>query len=202
MKKVLIVLFLLFFGVMAHSQNEIHLAGSDSIIPFAKIKLFKRNLSYSTWEKPDVFMPVSLKGVDYVYVGGKIKGTSNKELIKIKKDLFLTEESRRGAIDACHYYRNYKDAGTAVFISTIMFGAAGGLLPALGTSSVVPQKINLDIPESLYKDNINYIESYTTQAHRIKKNRVWRNYGSGIVVLGISVAVIEFIYVSTHKHYF
>ena len=199
MKQLLFALLLAAFGYAGQAQNEIHLNGNDSVIIFAKAKHFNERISYSTPENPNLFKTFLLKDVDYIRFGKKFRGAGNKEMFKIRPSLFDNPESKQGAIDACRYYRDYKTAGTAILFSTILLGAVGGVIPAIGVSATPPQKDNLNIPDTPMNENIKYVDAYREQAHRIKKLKVWNNYGDGIVILVGTLALGEYIYLMTHK---
>lgn len=91
---------------------------------------------------------------------------------RIEGDLYM-----RGVSDANIYYQGYKAAGTGSLFSGIMllYGAATPIICSL----TPPASKNLGFPDQRLMDNWSYRQGYTNQAYKIKKRKVWMNYGIG-----------------------
>jgi hypothetical protein len=96
---------------------------------------------------------------------------------------------KRGQQDAHKYYFGKKSGAGGTLAATLVCGGCLGLIPAIATSSSQPQKQNLMNPQDLDR-NQDYMNGYTKEAHRIKRNRIWTFYGIGV---GINLAVALFI---------
>jgi len=95
----------------------------------------------------------------------------------------------KGANDAKIYYRRYKASGTVTLISTLSYPVFG-LIPAIACSITTPKMKNLDFPDpDLFRDP-SYSSGYKEQAYKIKKQKVWKNFGIGFGVWFIFVGLL------------
>lgn len=87
----------------------------------------------------------------------------------------------RGQNDAKRYYKGYGGAigtgCTAVGCTPVI-----GLIPAAIISNTEPDRINLDIPNSIYNGQPEYMRGYTETAYKLKKKRTWAGYGIGAAI--------------------
>ncbi len=97
----------------------------------------------------------------------------------------------KGMMDAKIHYKSYKDAATITFlVSAIpLFGIPIGLTSAVLMSVVPPNTNRLHYPDQKLMENEVYNYAYKNEAQKIKTNKVWINYGLGIVT-GIAVLII------------
>ena len=94
---------------------------------------------------------------------------------------------QQGENDAKLYYRGYKGAGTATFLTTFLLPILG-LVPAIACSSSPPRGDKLGMPNlNFAQENPDYFRGYNQQAKRIKSRKVWGNFG---IAVGINVAII------------
>jgi hypothetical protein len=102
--------------------------------------------------------------------------------VKIESQKFDENQFEQGYNDATKYYKSYKLAGTAVFITSAipLYGWLMGVSPALLFSSTSPLDENLDYPDLNLMKNEQYARGYRTQAKNIKRKKMIRNYVSGL----------------------
>ncbi len=104
-----------------------------------------------------------------------------------------------GYRDAEIYYDGYRTAGTVTFlISAVPFyGILWGLAPTILCSVTPPSDQNLNYPnEKLMKNHV-YNNAYNKKAFKIKKNKVLKNYGLGILTGTGTATVIFIIFIAT-----
>ena len=96
-----------------------------------------------------------------------------------------------GVSDAEKYYQDYKGASTFTYIVSAIPGAGIiiGLVPSVIFSSTPPPNENLNYPNEKLMTNANYHSGYTMKAFKIKRNKVMKNYGLGILT-GICLLII------------
>ena len=94
----------------------------------------------------------------------------------------------QGKNDAQRYYKGDKNAGTILLISNIIPFLA--IIPSLGfyivNSSKIPKDENLNYPSISLMQNEKYANSYRQEAKKIKNQKIWKNFGVG-VLLGMTV---------------
>lgn len=97
----------------------------------------------------------------------------------------------RGQRDAKRYYKGY---GGAIGSGCAAFGCTPviGLIPAVLISTAEPDRLNLDIPNSIYNGQPEYMRGYTETAYRMKKQRTWTGYGIG-AGLFIALSLLAFL---------
>jgi len=97
----------------------------------------------------------------------------------------------RGQRDAKRYYKGY---GGAIGSGCAAFGCTPviGLIPAVLISTAEPDRLNLDIPNSIYHGQPEYMRGYTETAYRMKKQRTWTGYGIG-AGLFIALSLLAFL---------
>lgn len=97
---------------------------------------------------------------------------------------------RQGCKDANRYYLKYHSAGTWGFMSGFFAGPIMGLATTALIADQQPKMQNLNYPSEKLIHNPEYKLGYTVTAHKIKKKRVWSNFGYGILSLaGLFVLV-------------
>jgi hypothetical protein len=84
----------------------------------------------------------------------------------------------RGRNDGTRYYRGYKSAGTGTLVTSLLSPIAG-LVPAIACSATPPKQHNLHYPSGQLMQDPEYARGYAQEARRIKKNKVWMNWGIG-----------------------
>ncbi|TDE11657.1 hypothetical protein [Dyadobacter psychrotolerans] len=91
----------------------------------------------------------------------------------------------KGQIDAERHYTKYRGAATGTLIASL-FSPLIGLIPAIACSSTTPKLKNLDYPDEALFRQAEYHASYTQKAKKIKKRKVWTNWGIGF---GVNIAL-------------
>lgn len=105
-------------------------------------------------------------------------GTSAPLLYEFKKteDLYV-----KGTIDAERNYVRYKGAAAGTLITSLVSPLVG-LIPAIACSATSPKITNLGYPDEKLFQEKDYHQGYTTKAKKIKKRKVWTNWGIGFGV--------------------
>jgi len=95
-----------------------------------------------------------------------------------------------GERDATLYYKGYKGAAIGTLITSLYI--PWGLIPAIACSSTPPKAYNLGYKDKNLMKNPEYYAGYTDKAYKIKKKKVWTNFG-----IGTGTTVIFFILLTT-----
>ena len=94
----------------------------------------------------------------------------------------------KGKQDATMYYKGKKSGAGWTAATTIVFSPLLGAVPAFVCSASEPSEENLNYKDDKLMKNANYNEAYVQQAHKIKKRKIWKNFGIGSAVwLGIII---------------
>lgn len=99
------------------------------------------------------------------------------ESMQVERTSFFEQ----GRTDAQAYYKGYKGAGTGTFLTTFLLSPAGGLITAIAASSTPPKPHTLMYPDAELWKNAAYQSGYINQAGRIKRRKVWKNWGLGFL---------------------
>lgn len=95
----------------------------------------------------------------------------------------------QGTMDAERYYKKYKGAGTGTLITSLVSPLVG-LIPAIACSASAPKLSNLGYPDENQFKTQEYYLAYTEKAKKIKKKKVWTNWGIGFGVNLVAVLAI------------
>ena len=106
------------------------------------------------------------------------------KIAPFNNDLFL-----KGQADALLYYRGYTGAGTGTLLTGLLSPLVG-LVPAIACSSTTPKDHNLNYPSAELIRQPPYYEGYKLQAKKIKKGKVWKNWGIALGVNFLAVLII------------
>jgi len=108
--------------------------------------------------------------------GITIKLSDEKE---IRKDSLTAYDSMyyKGVSDASEFYRGYQGAATGTLVTALVFPF--NIIPAVVCSSTPPNDTNLGYRDNKLMENPGYNTGYKNQAHKIKRKKVWKNYGIG-----------------------
>jgi hypothetical protein len=128
---------------------------------------------------------------------------SKKDIVLIRyqdgsKDLFSTESivtsdvskkknaqytdseyERMGREDAIRNYKGKRSGAGGTLATAALTSPVIGLIPAIACSSTPPTYENLNIYDSELMKNEAYSRGYRELAHKIKKRKVWTNFGIG-----------------------
>lgn len=96
--------------------------------------------------------------------------------LKKTEDLYV-----KGQIDAERNYVKYKGAAAGTLITSLVSPLVG-LIPAIACSSTPPKITNLGYPDEKLFQEKDYHNGYTAKAKKIKKRKVWANWGIGFGV--------------------
>jgi hypothetical protein len=181
MKKLIYtVLFMICSIANTYSQDVITKKNSEDILAKVvevtnseiKYKRFdNQNGPLFTISKSEVLMVRYENGTKDVF-------TNETKPVNQSSNVSASDEMKtKGRQDAMVQYRGRNSGATWTGVTTILFTPVIGIIPAVGCTNTEPQDKNLDYTNSeLMKDN-SYNLSYREQAHKMKKKKVWTNYG-------------------------
>ena len=101
------------------------------------------------------------------------------------KDVFTDFQSgsddmaAKGVQDAKLDYKGKNSGATWTAATAVVTSPLLALIPAIVCSSAEPQDENLNCKNLELMKNMNYRQAYTQQAHKIKRKKIWRDYGIG-----------------------
>ena len=85
----------------------------------------------------------------------------------------------KGRRDAEMNYTGKKSGAGWTAATTILFSPLIGLMPAAACASSAPNDENLNYRDYELMKDFEYNKAYAEQAHKIKKKKVWKNFGVG-----------------------
>ena len=85
----------------------------------------------------------------------------------------------KGRRDAEMNYTGKKSGAGWTAATTILFSPLIGLIPAAACASSAPNDENLNYRDYELMKDFEYNRAYAEQAHKIKKKKVWKNFGVG-----------------------
>ncbi len=129
---------------------------------------------------------LSKAGISYIrYSNGDIEQFS-----EMGESLGNTAMYDQGKKDAKMYYKGYKTAGTTILVVSALY-PLGGFYPALGCGFTRPKPKNFNAPNTVLLNNPDYSKGYSDEAYRIKRNKVWANFGIGTAIsFGLIIAIV------------
>lgn len=89
------------------------------------------------------------------------------------------EMTNKGKKDADLNYRGANSGAGWTAAASILTSPVLGLIPAVICSSSEPKEANLNYKDVELMKNADYNKAYTDQATKIKRKKVWTNYGIG-----------------------
>jgi hypothetical protein len=194
MEKLISTILITLFVLTCYSQDLITKKNGEDIqakvleVGLAEIKYKKfDNLGGPTFviNKSDVLIIRYENGTKDIFTDEiKIESTFSSSLPS--DDPFTL-----GQRDADKYYKGYKQAGTGTLITGIVLSPLVGLVPAVVCSTTQPQEINLNYPDPELMKIPEYYNGYTQKAHKIKRGKVWTNWG---IAFGINLAAVVILY--------
>lgn len=100
------------------------------------------------------------------------------------------EMRTKGKQDAKIYYKGAKSGAGWTAATTVLTSPLFGLIPAVICASTEPSDDNLNYKDSELMKNHAYNEAYTKQALKIKRRKIWTNYGIGSGVWILLIALL------------
>lgn len=193
MKKNSVILILLYaVSSIAVAQDIITLKSGDEL----KVNIIRLNPADVQFSPPGISDTISILRDDVVKLqyktGTIVYLTDNKTPIEYPS---TSQDSMysAGVYDASKFYDGYSGAALGTLLSSIAFPY--NIIPAIACSATTPKDENLGYRDNKLMQNQSYSRGYTRQAHKIKQQKVWRNYaiGSGVmigfyIVLGVIAA--------------
>ena len=180
MKKAIVLLIFIFCSLSFVTAQDIITLKSGQELKARIVKLNPKDVAFIQENHSDTLTLLrdEIKMLHYQN-GITIYLSENEIPIKLAADSEPGNDSlfSRGASDASIYYTGYKAAATGTLITSIFI--PWGLVPAIACSSTPPATNNLGYRDPKLMQNPSYYAGYTDKAFKIKKKKVWTNFGIG-----------------------
>ncbi len=192
---ILAVAFVFIFSSRSFSQDIItKVTGEDIRTKVLEVRPTEiKYLNFDNQSGPVYFLP-TIEVLIIRYENGT-KDIFNTKIVE-HTDTVISQESqeqlgRQGTFDAIQYYEGYKPASTTTFVVGLLSPLAG-LIPAITCASTPPKDLNLNYPNRDLMNYYEYSKAYKAKAKKIKKERIWKNWGIAFAVnLIAAVALIN-----------
>lgn len=190
MKKQFLFVLQLFIATFCFSQDIIVKSNGDEIktkiIEVNQLDIKYKNFDYPSGpsfsiSKSDVFMVRYENGTKDVFNDVKSKNNANTSNTS-NEDMAI-----KGKQDATSFYKGKKSGAGWTAATTIITSPLLGAIPAFVCSSTEPSDENLNYKDDKLIKNANYNEAYVEQAHKIKKRKIWKNFG---IASGVWLGII------------
>ena len=188
MIKKTLALFVLLLCIKNATAQDLVFKKSGEIINVKIVEVRESEVAYKKEENSDgpihIFTKASLSKIQYQngtidsLLPPKKENISSNQIVNTHFNDSLSKLARK---DAMEYYKGYRPAATGTILVSLISPIVG-LVPAVIASSSIPLKKNLNTPNTELMNNGAYERAYQNQAHKIKKRRVWNNWGVGFGV--------------------
>jgi hypothetical protein len=180
MKKAFVLLFFIFSGLSFVTAQDIITLKSGDELKARIVRLNPKDVVFIQQNNSDTMSLLrdEIKMLHYQN-GITIYLTENDNTTTLTTDSEPGNDSlfSQGARDAGIYYTGYKGAATGTLITS--FFIPWGLVPAIACSTTPPATHNLGYRDPKLMENPSYYAGYTDKAFKIKKKKVWTNFGIG-----------------------
>ena len=179
MQKITVLLFSLIFFNSIYSQDVITKKNGDEIN--AKIiEVTQSEIKYKKFSNINgpTFIILKDELLMIKYEDGT-KEVLNQVPSSVVTSINNTDLRQKGIDDANMNYKGKKSGAGWVAATTILTSPLIGLIPAAICSSNEPAESNLNIQDKDLKQKSEYKAAYVEQAHKIKKRKIWSNFGIG-----------------------
>lgn len=88
----------------------------------------------------------------------------------------------RAKKDAHKYYKGYRAASIVAFCTAFYPATPGGTVFSIVSTCVPPRDNSLGIPDPELKKERVYMQTYKTEAHKIKAGKVWKSFGFAMAI--------------------
>jgi hypothetical protein len=198
MKKAVVLLFFFIASLSFVKAQDIITLKSGDELKARIVRLDPKDVVFITQNNSDTLTLLrdEIKMLHYQN-GITIYLTENESPTPLVTDSAPGNDSlfSQGARDAGIYYTGYKPAATGTLITS--FFIPWGLVPAIACSATPPATHNLGYRDPKLMENPSYYAGYTDQAFKIKKKKVWTNFGIGTGAM-IAFYIIAFAISSSY----
>ena len=186
MKKYFLFIIISFaFSQLAHTQDIITLRTGDEL-KGRVLRLTKDDVVFVPQGVNDTISMLRQDVRKLTYKYGAIVYLSEERKYPDKMSAESDSLYFEGQADANLYYKGYKGASVGTLVAGLVFPF--NLIPAIACSATPPADQNLGYRDSKLMENPDYNYGYKQQAHKIKKKKVWTNFGIGTAaVIGLYV---------------
>ncbi len=178
MKRVYLTLLTVFFSISLYAQDIITTRSGEDIL--AKIlEISQTEVKYKKHDNQEgptfTLLKSTLLMIRY--------DNGSKDIFNVSGTDHSNEDMNiRGIQDALANYRGRNSGAGWTAATTILFSPIIGVIPAAICASSVPGDKNLGVREyELMKDN-KYSKAYIDQAHKTKKQKIWKSFGIGTLI--------------------
>jgi hypothetical protein len=179
MRKIGLTIAITFLTTFCFSQDVITLkTGEDISAKIIEVGL--TDIKYKKFDnidgplftilKSEVLMTRYKNGTKEVYNLEKKSGKENSN---------NEEMTLQGSKDATTYYKGQNSGKVWTAVTSVLTSPVLGLIPAIACSSSEPEQENLNFKDAELMKNTAYNVAYNEKAHKIKKNKIWKNYAIG-----------------------
>ena len=175
MKQILFTLLITIFSLTSYYSQDIITTKASEDIKAKVLEVTTSEVKYKKFDNQD----------------GPTFSLLKSEILMIRyengsKDVFTESQNQnaassdkrmKGKQDAITNYKGKKSGAGWTAATTIVISPLFGLIPAAACAGSDPSDQNLNYKDpKLMQDNA-YNQGYTEQAHKIKKRKIWTNYG-------------------------
>jgi len=195
MKTFIAFIFFVFAGINSTVAQDIITLKTGQELKARIVRLTQKDVVFIPQNNSDT-ITISRDEITMLHYqsGINIYLTENKSPAPVATNSEPANDSlfSQGAKDAGIYYTGYKAAATGTLITS--FFIPWGLVPAIACSATPPATYNLGYRDPKLMENPSYYAGYTDQAFKIKKKKVWTNFGIGtgamivFYIVGFAVA--------------
>ena len=124
---------------------------------------------------PNVDRASLLTALEKYFGFNEFKGTQEPAILSLMsgRDTFVIMPTGGGK-SLCYQLPALMLPGCAIVVSPLI-----ALIPAIACSSSEPNEDNLNVPDAKLMRNADYKQAYVDQSHKIKKRKIWKNFGIG-----------------------
>jgi hypothetical protein len=180
MKKIILTALSTIFTLANCFSQDIVTRQSGEDIRAKVIEVTTTEIKYKNFDNQDgpTFSLLRSNVLMIRYENGT-KDIFNEPQINSSSNNSASDMAFKGKQDAITNYKGKKSGAGWTAATSIVLSPLFGLIPAAACASSEPSEENLNYKDSELMKNSVYNNAYSEQAHKIKKRKVWSNYGIG-----------------------
>jgi hypothetical protein len=192
MKRAIVLIYLVCASIINTVAQDIITLRSGEELKARIIHLNPKDVTFSPENSSDTLSLQRDEITRLHYKTGTIIYLSDNERPAISNEPVNDSLYMLGKKDAGIYYKGYKAAATGTLVTSLFIPF--GLIPAIACSATPPSTNNLGYRDQQLIKNPSYYAGYTDQAYKIKKKKVWRNFGIGTgITVGYYLIMIAIV---------
>jgi len=180
MKKLILVWSVCLLAITNCLSQDIITKKTGEDIQAKVIEITSSDIKYKRSDNPEgpLFTITKADVLMIRYANGS-KDIFNETQSEAKANPPSADLSMQGRQDARSYYKGKNSGAGWTAATSILLSPVFGLIPAISCSSTQPSDENLNYRDPELMKDRTYYPAYVEQAHKIKKRKVWANYGIG-----------------------